>query len=51
MAGERSAARWRPWGVPYRLLQKPSLEVSDIGIDEVVDAFSGLRGDIRAPSA
>lgn len=49
--GNSGAARWRPWGVPYRLLQKPSLEVSDIGIDEVVDAFSALRGDIRAPSA
>lgn len=49
--GNSGAARWRPWGVPYRLLQKPSLEVADIGVAEVVAAFNDLRGDIPAPSA
>lgn len=49
--GNSGAARWHPWAVPYRLLQKPSLDVADIEVDEVVEAFSALRADIRAPSA
>jgi len=49
--GNSGAARWRPWGVPYRLLQKPSLDVQDISVDEVIAAFNGLRADIPAPSA
>jgi ADP-heptose:LPS heptosyltransferase len=40
--GNSGAARWHPWGVPYRLLQKPSLEVADIGVDEVAAAFAEL---------
>jgi heptosyltransferase III len=40
--GNSSAERWRPWGVPYQLLQKPSRDVADISVDEVVDAFSRL---------
>ncbi len=46
--GNSGAARWRPWGVPYRLLQKPSCNVADIGVDEVVSAFTGLRAVIPA---
>ena len=49
--GNSGATRWRPWGVPYRLLQKPSLDVQDITTDEVIAAFSALRADIRVPSA
>lgn len=49
--GNSGATRWRPWGVPYRLLQKPSLDVSDIAVDEVIAAFNALRADIPAPSA
>jgi len=49
--GNSGAVRWRPWGVPYRLLQKPSLDVQDISVDEVIAAFNGLRADIPAPSA
>jgi ADP-heptose:LPS heptosyltransferase len=49
--GNSDAQRWRPWGVPYRLLQKPSLDVAGISVDEVVSAFNTLRADIpaRAP--
>ncbi len=49
--GNSGAQRWRPWGGAYRLLQKPSLDVADIGVDEVVNAFNALRADIpaRAP--
>ncbi|PKO90301.1 MAG: glycosyl transferase family 9 [Betaproteobacteria bacterium HGW-Betaproteobacteria-10] len=40
--GNSPAARWYPWGVPHELLQKPSREVSEISVDEAVDAFSSL---------
>ena len=46
--GNSGAQRWRPWGVPYRLLQKQSREVADIGVGEVVDAFNALRAGIPA---
>lgn len=49
--GNSGTARWRPWGVPYRLLQKPSLDVRDIAVDEVTTAFNALRADIPAPSS
>jgi ADP-heptose:LPS heptosyltransferase len=49
--GNSGAPRWRPWAVPYRLLQKPSLDVTNISVDEVVAAFSALREDIPGPSA
>lgn len=40
--GNSPAGRWHPWGVPYRLLQKPSEDVSDISVDETVEAFASL---------
>jgi ADP-heptose:LPS heptosyltransferase len=40
--GNSSAERWHPWGVPYELLQKPSRDVSEISVDETVDAFDRL---------
>lgn len=49
--GDSNAERWRPWGVPYRLLQKPSRQVVDIATEEVIKAFNELRGDIPAPAA
>ena len=49
--GDSGAARWRPWGVPYRLLQTPSRDVRDIPAGEVVAAFNALQGDTRSPSA
>lgn len=49
--GDSGAARWRPWGVPYRLLQKPSRDVRDIPVGEVVAAFNALQDGIQAPSA
>jgi ADP-heptose:LPS heptosyltransferase len=44
--GQSSAERWHPWGVPYVLLQKPSRQVSDVGVDEVEAAFFQLQKDI-----
>ncbi|MDP2751011.1 MAG: glycosyltransferase family 9 protein [Rhodocyclaceae bacterium] len=40
--GKSGAVRWHPWGVPYQLLQKPSQEVADIAVEEVVEAFGKL---------
>lgn len=40
--GKSEASRWHPWGVPHVVLQPPSLEVSDVSVDEVMDALEGL---------
>lgn len=40
--GNSSAKRWHPWGVPYELLQKPSQDVADIGVDEAYEALRRL---------
>lgn len=40
--GDSSPTRWRPWGVPYRLLQKESRDVADITVEEVAMAFNEL---------
>lgn len=40
--GKSDAMRWHPWGVPYVLLQKPRLEVTDISVDEAMDGFGKL---------
>ncbi len=40
--GDSDARRWHPWGVSYRLLQKPSRDVADIAPMEVADAFFSL---------
>ncbi|MCF8175750.1 MAG: glycosyltransferase family 9 protein [Burkholderiaceae bacterium] len=47
--GDSGAARWRPWGVSYRLLQTPSFDVVDIGVEEVVDAFTDLNVSRSVP--
>lgn len=50
--GNSSAQRWYPWGVPYELLQKPSQDVADIGVDEAYAAFVRLMescGLLSAP--
>lgn len=40
--GKSDSRRWRPWGVPYVLLQKPSMEVTDISVDEALAGFEQL---------
>lgn len=42
--GNSDAVRWRPWGVTYRLLQKPSESVLDISVDEAFEASEILFG-------
>lgn len=36
--GDSDVIRWRPWGVPYTLLHKPTQSVMDISPKEVVQA-------------
>lgn len=48
--GDSSTERWRPWEVPCRVLQKPSRQVTDIAVEEVVVAFNALRDSIPVPS-
>ena len=45
--GSSEAYHWHPWGVPYRLLQPPSRNVADVGVDEAVRAFLDLAAQAR----
>lgn len=45
--GHSDVVRWRPWGVPYRLLQAPSKDVMDIPVDEAVLAYASLRRETQ----
>jgi ADP-heptose:LPS heptosyltransferase len=40
--GDAAPQRWRPWGVPQRVLQPPSRDVSDLSVADVADAFASL---------
>lgn len=40
--GDSDAARWHPWGVPYKLLQPSSLDVADISVADAVSAYATL---------
>lgn len=40
--GNSDAVRWRPWGVRHELLQKPSLDVNDIAVEEALAAYGRL---------
>jgi len=40
--GNSDAVRWRPWGVPYRLLQAPSRDVADISAKQALAAWREL---------
>jgi heptosyltransferase III len=43
--GDSDPVRWRPWGVPHRVLQAASREVSDLSVAEVMQAFDALAGE------
>ncbi len=45
--GRSDKVRWRPWGVPYELLQAPSLEVSDISVEEAMVGFGQLLNKLK----
>lgn len=40
--GDSDATCWRPWGVPHRLLQRASREVTEITVEEAVAAYGDL---------
>ena len=40
--GDSDAARWHPWGVPYRLLQPESRDVADVSLALALQAFREL---------
>jgi ADP-heptose:LPS heptosyltransferase len=40
--GDSNPVRWRPWGVPHRVLQGDSRDVAAISVKEVLSAFDGL---------
>jgi len=40
--GKSDATRWRPWGVPYELLQPASRDVADVPVDQALAAFDSL---------
>lgn len=40
--GDQPVERWRPWGVPHRVLLPSSGSVAEIGVDEVARAFADL---------
>lgn len=41
--GDSDAARWHPWGVPYRLLQPDSRDAADISLAAALQAFRELQ--------
>lgn len=49
--GRSDPVRWRPWGVPHRVLQAASLEVADIGVAQAFEAWRSLPLPARVPAA
>ena len=45
--GDSDATRWHPWRVPFKLIQKPSLQVVDISTDEAFLEFTKLLGSSK----
>ena len=43
--GDSPAERWRPWGVPFRLIQPATKNVADISVEETLLAFASLAAD------
>jgi len=40
--GRSDSNQWRPWGVPYALLQQESQEVADISVEMVLNGYASL---------
>ncbi len=43
--GNSDPVRWRPWGVPHRVLQPDSRDVSDISPEQVLAAYQDLAAE------
>ncbi len=46
--GDSPADRWRPWGVPCRVLQPASQDVNDLSVEDVAAAYAALMAEARA---
>jgi heptosyltransferase III len=44
--GDSDPVRWRPWGVPQRVLQPRSRDIADLSAAEVADAFAELIREV-----
>ncbi|HVC10079.1 MAG TPA: glycosyltransferase family 9 protein, partial [Burkholderiales bacterium] len=44
--GDSPAERWRPWGVPHKVLQPASRNVADITLEEVANALTSILGAV-----
>lgn len=42
--GDSAPSRWRPWSVPSEVLHPASRDVSDISVDEVLQAYKRING-------
>jgi ADP-heptose:LPS heptosyltransferase len=42
--GDSPVERWRPWGVPYRVVRPESRNLADLPLQPVLDAFHELKG-------
>jgi ADP-heptose:LPS heptosyltransferase len=41
--GDSPIERWRPWGVPHRILRPDSRKLADLPLEPVLEAMSSLR--------
>jgi ADP-heptose:LPS heptosyltransferase len=41
--GDSPVARWRPWGVPHRVVQPPSRDLADLPLEPVLAAWYDLE--------
>ncbi|QJR16916.1 glycosyltransferase family 9 protein [Usitatibacter palustris] len=48
--GESDAASWRPWGVPYRVLQPASRNVRDVTLEETLRACEEIFSPTISPA-
>lgn len=48
--GDSDPEHWGPWKVPHALLQKPSREVRDIPVDEVIESVLKLHAGSASPA-
>jgi ADP-heptose:LPS heptosyltransferase len=44
--GDSNAKRWRPWGVPYKILQNNTEDVKDIEPSKIIDAWLNLINSV-----
>src|SRR5258708_2486211 len=42
--GDSPVERWRPWGVPYRVVRPASRDLADLQLQQVLDSFVDLQG-------